>query len=424
MSSQTIEATYLIETPLDPHNVAEIMAGEQSCGTFVRVAGETDALRARAAASILSVEELEPAAHATLSSAFLERKGLTTPPRRARVRLAFPVANVGSNLPTLSATLAGNLFDLGEVTGMRLEDIDMPHSFRSRFDAPKQGIAGTREMAGAAERPLFGTIIKPNVGLSAEETADIVQTLCEAGVDFIKDDEITADPDHAPLAERIPAVMKRIRAYRERTGRNVIMAFNITDETSAMCRHADLVEREGGDCIMASMNWCGLSGMQTLRRHSDLALHAHQNGSGAFARNASHGIGGLAYQVLYRLAGIDHMHVHGTGSKFAVADEEVDLAARRCQMPVAKDGPVSTDSILPVFSSRQWAGTVKRSLQSAGGSDFMLLAGGGILAHPQGPKAGVDSMLDAFAAITQGKDPREQAEPGSALHAAFEFFGE
>ena len=36
------EATYLVETPLDPAKVADIMAGEQSCGTFTRVEGETD----------------------------------------------------------------------------------------------------------------------------------------------------------------------------------------------------------------------------------------------------------------------------------------------------------------------------------------------------------------------------------------------
>ena len=50
MSPDRFEATYLIETPLDPARVAEVMAGEQSCGTFTRVEGETDELRARARA--------------------------------------------------------------------------------------------------------------------------------------------------------------------------------------------------------------------------------------------------------------------------------------------------------------------------------------------------------------------------------------
>ena len=52
MNTQVIRATYLIETPLDPARVAEVMAGEQSCGTFTRVEGETDELRARARAQV------------------------------------------------------------------------------------------------------------------------------------------------------------------------------------------------------------------------------------------------------------------------------------------------------------------------------------------------------------------------------------
>ena len=52
MSANRFEATYLIETPLDPAHVAEVLAGEQSCGTFTRVEGETDALRERARATV------------------------------------------------------------------------------------------------------------------------------------------------------------------------------------------------------------------------------------------------------------------------------------------------------------------------------------------------------------------------------------
>ena len=89
MSSDLVAATYLVETPLDPREVAEIMAGEQSCGTFVRVAGETDALRARAGASILSIEELEPPEHPTLSSAYLTRKG--PPPDVPACNWVFPL---------------------------------------------------------------------------------------------------------------------------------------------------------------------------------------------------------------------------------------------------------------------------------------------------------------------------------------------
>ena len=45
-----LQAVYLIETPLAPARAADVLAGEQSCGTFVKVQGETDALHAAARA--------------------------------------------------------------------------------------------------------------------------------------------------------------------------------------------------------------------------------------------------------------------------------------------------------------------------------------------------------------------------------------
>lgn len=79
-----ILAEYLIETPFDVAQVAAMMAGEQSSGTFVRVAGETDDLRARAAAEVVAIEELEQVAAPSLLSAYVLRKGRGRPlPARA-----------------------------------------------------------------------------------------------------------------------------------------------------------------------------------------------------------------------------------------------------------------------------------------------------------------------------------------------------
>ena len=423
MASERIEASYLIETPLDPRKIADIMAGEQSSGTFVRVANETDELRERAAAEVLSVKELEPAQVPSLASAYLERKAIGGPWRRAHVRVAFPVANIGTNLPTLAATVSGNLYDLGEVTGLKLIDVALPQAYRDRFEQPTMGVAGTRRATDVHDRPLFGTIIKPNVGMRSHEIADVVELLCEAGIDFIKDDEVCANPDHAPINERVPAVMARVRAHRDRTGKHVMVAFNITDETDAMRRHAELVEREGGSCVMASLNWCGLSGVQTLRRATGLAVHGHRNGYGALARHPALGIGFDAYQALYRLAGVDHMHVHGIGGKFSDAADEVKSAARRCLQPLAADASGDGDIVMPAFSSGQWAGTLPVTLDAAGSADFMFMAGGGILAHPDGPAAGIHSLRQAWDALCDGRTLESAASSQSELAAALRFFG-
>jgi len=420
MIADRFEATYLIETPLAPAHVAEVMAGEQSCGTFTRVEGETDALRERARASVEAIDELESVAAPSLPNALLERQGRSGPWRRARVRISFPVANVGANLPTLAATVAGNLYDLGEVSGLRLESLQIPASYRAQFDLPQVGIAGTRQRTGVASGAMVGTILKPNVGFSPAQTAELVTRLCAAGVDFIKDDEVCADPAHAPLAQRVPAVMAAVREHQQRTGKHVMVAFNITDETDAMKRHADLIEREGGSCVMASLNWCGYSALQTLRRHTGLALHGHRNGYGALSRHPLLGISFQAYQTLWRLAGVDHMHVHGLQGKFSQSDDEVIASAQDCYTPLAD---AIDDRVLPAFSSGQWAGTVPATWAAVQSDDLLFMSGGGILAHPGGPAAGVASIRQAWAAAREGAALSDYARSAPELAAALAFFG-
>ena len=59
MNTDRIIATYRVETAHPLARAAEIMAGEQSCGTFIRVPGETDELRANHGARVERITELE-----------------------------------------------------------------------------------------------------------------------------------------------------------------------------------------------------------------------------------------------------------------------------------------------------------------------------------------------------------------------------
>ena len=420
MNSERFHATYTIETPLDPNKVAEIMAGEQSCGTFTRVQGETDELRERARAIVEQVEVVEQTAQPSLPNAWLERRGAKGPWSRAKVRLSFPVGNIGTNLPTLAATVAGNLYDLGETTALRLETLHLPAAYRERFDRPQHGVVGTRRLSGVEQGPLLGTIIKPNVGLSPAQTAELVDQLCRAGVDFIKDDEVCANPEHAPLEERVKAVMAVVREHQQRTGKRVMVAFNISDETDAMRQHADLIEQEGGNCAMVSLNYCGYSAIQTLRRSTSIVLHGHRNGYGAMSRHPLLGISFQAYQVLWRLAGVDHMHVHGLQGKFAQSDEEVVTSALDCLAPLSNE---FDDRVMPAFSSGQWAGTVPATFEAVGSDDLLFMSGGGILAHPNGPEAGVISLRQAWNVAQSGVTLAEHAKQAPELRQALEFFG-
>lgn len=134
------------------------------------------------------------------------------------------------------------------------------------------------------DRPIVRTIIKPNVGLSPEETAELVEELVESGLDFIKNDELIPDPPYSPVKERVEALMDVIHRHKDETGEKVMYACNITGDVNEMRERHDVVKAASGNCIMVSMNSVGLAGFTTLRHHSDLPIHAHRNGWGALSR--------------------------------------------------------------------------------------------------------------------------------------------
>jgi ribulose-bisphosphate carboxylase large chain len=413
-----IEADYLIETAYDPHQAAEAMAGEQSSGTFVPIPGETPELKERSAARIEALEIVEEVNEPTLPGAG-HPKGQEATYRRARVTLSWPIANFGPSLPNLVATVAGNLFELKQFSGLRILDIRLPAPFADAYPGPKFGIAGTRKLAGVEGRPIIGTIVKPSVGFGPEETAALTKTLCEAGIDFIKDDELQSDGPHCPFDERARAVMRVINDHADRTGKKVMFAFNLTGDLDQMRRRHDLVRDLGGTCIMASLNSVGLVGMIELGRFSELPIHAHRNGWGYLSREPMLGWSYVAWQKLWRLAGADHMHVNGLSNKFCEDDESVIASARACLTPMFAEKPCIA---MPVFSSGQSAKQAPGTFAALGTTDLIFAAGGGIMAHPDGPAAGVASLCEAWEAATARVPLAEYAKERPALARALEAY--
>ena len=410
-----LEADYLIETMIDLRAAVEIMAGEQSSGTFVPVPGETPELKARSAARVERIDVLDE----VVSAPSLPTTGAVKPGslRRASVTLSWPMENLGPSLPNLLATVAGNLFELRPFTGLRLEDLRLPQAFADAYPGPRFGIAGTRRLAGVEQRPLIGTIIKPSVGLGPEETASLVQSLCEGGIDFIKDDELQADGPHCPFDDRVRAVMRVINGYADRSGKKVMYAFNLTGDLDQMRHRHDLLVAEGATCLMVSINSVGLVGMIELGRSTQLPIHAHRNGWGALTRHPLLGWSYVAWQKIWRLAGADHMHVNGLANKFSETDDSVIRSARECLSPMFVDKPCLA---LPVFSSGQTVRQAPATFAALGSTDLIVTAGGGIVAHPDGPAAGVRALRDAWDAAVAGVDLAEYAREHPALARALE----
>ena len=64
--SERIHATYWLETGDDPARAAEVIAGEQSSGTFVALPTETPELKARSGARVERLEVLDTASTPSL----------------------------------------------------------------------------------------------------------------------------------------------------------------------------------------------------------------------------------------------------------------------------------------------------------------------------------------------------------------------
>ena len=417
-SRPEFKARYQVESPEPLEKVADTIAGEQSSGTFLTLAGETAELKRRSRARVTSIESLADVDRPSLESAWVARRKRSGPVHRGVIEIAFPIAKVGANLSSLLATVAGNLFELGEVTGLRLLDLDLPSDYAKQFPGPRFGIDGTRAKAGVHGRPMIGTIIKPSIGLTPLETAELVDGLCAAEIDFIKDDELIADPPYAPFEERLHAVMPVLRRHADRLGRMPMYAINISGSIDQMRRRHDDVVRAGGTCVMVSVNWIGHSAVEHLRGYSEVPIHGHRNGWGALTRCAALGIDFVAYQKIWRLAGVDQLHVNGLRSKFWEPDDSVIASAKACLAPWNGVPPA-----MPVFSSGQWAGQAPEMLARLGTTDLMHLAGGGIIGHPDGPAAGVRSIREGWEAAIAGVHLDQYARGHPALAAAIATFG-
>ncbi len=416
--SERFHADYWIETALEPARAAEMMAGEQSSGTFVAVPGETPELKARFAARVESLEIVGEASAPSLPGAAAPKAGGRY--AQARVRISWPLEVIGPSLPNLAATIAGNLFELKALSGIRLLDVHLPAAFAERYSGPRFGVAGTRRLAGVEGRPLIGTIVKPSVGLDPAATADLVGELAEAGLDFIKDDELQSDGPACPFTARVDAVMAAVERAADRHGRKAMVAFNLTGEIDEMRRRHDHVLARGGTCVMVSLNSVGLAGFLGLARHSQLPIHVHRNGWGALSRSPALGWSYPAWSKLWRLAGADHLHVNGLANKFAEADDSVIASARSLSDPLFAHAPMAA---MPVFSSGQTVRQAAGTYAALGSADLIHAAGGGILAHPGGVAEGVEAFQEAWAAAMAGIPIEERAKTNTALAAALAAYG-
>lgn len=413
-----IECTYYIEATTSLEAAADELAGEQTSGTFIKVPGESDQLSERFGGRVLGIE------HQGFVTPSLSTRFATEVVQTGIIRVAYPVDNFGGDLTTLISTIAGNLYELGHLTACRLIDITFPEEFIRQHRGPEFGIRGTRDAVQISDGPLIGTIVKPNIGLDEDGFRSVIRTLLDSGLDFIKDDEINANPAHLPFDRRVSIVTEETERSADKTGRKIPYAFNVAGPLKEIERKHDLVLSNGGQCVMLPVFYQGIATLEHLRELGGLQLHAHRAGFAAISRSKHLGVDFTVWQKILQLAGADHIHASGLQSKFFESDDEVAGNIRDIQAGISD----SLEASMPVLSSGQTVFAAHPTLDKVRSIDVMMLAGGGIIGHPLGAEAGVRSLRQAWDAARAGHTLEEYgqslADSGDfAIARAIEKFG-
>jgi ribulose-bisphosphate carboxylase large chain len=388
-----LRAVYYIETPDDFNKTAELIARMQSTGTWKELNAETNRMTARFGAKVVKAEITG------------EKQGFALPTKHAPaikvscgiVEIDYPVENFGPKISMLLTTVAGEIYDMSELTAVKVLDIKFDDEYLSGFHGPKFGLEGCREIAGAFERPLFGAITKPCVGLSPEEIARMAYEVSKAGADFIKDDELLADAPYNRVIDRVKAVSAGLKRSFEETGKTTMYAFNVTDDPDEVIALHDTVKKYGGRALMFNVMTGGFGVLNKLSRITELPIHCHRDFAVTTFRPKEMGITSTLFTKLTRMCGGDQIQCGGIDGYLFETDDEVAGNISAC---TEKLGNIKKS--LPVSSGGQWAGKLPVNMRIIGNKDFMMLSGGGVFSHPDGGYAGMKSIISAYEAFTKG----------------------
>lgn len=338
-----------------------------------------------------------------------------------QVRIAYPVEvfELGS-IPQIQSSITGNIYGLKELTRLKLLDFEPPEEMAKSFLGPQLGISGVRKLTGVKERPLIGTIVKPKLGLNDSEHAEVAYEAWVGGLDIVKDDENLTSMTFNKYEDRIPKTMEKRDQAEEETGDKKIFFPNITAPVQEMKERADLAIEHGSEYVMIDILTAGWSALQEMREYLDgkkIAIHAHRAQHAAYTRLERHGISMLSIAKFARMAGVDNLHAGTVIGKMEGEKQKTidiyeflrsDFYGLKRTIPVASGGlhPGHVDDLTDIF-----------------GTDFVIQAGGGVHAHPEGTRKGAMAMRQAVEAVEQGLELEEYAEDHEELKKALDKWG-
>ncbi|WP_295786285.1 RuBisCO large subunit C-terminal-like domain-containing protein [uncultured Microbacterium sp.] len=402
-------ATYVLELPVDVDPLARAtrFAVGQTTGTWLPVPGITDELRARHEARVVGISSLPPA----------DTRGVAEPERIGYVvRIAVPTINFGPSLPMLLTTLLGN--DSSTSVEAKLVDLELPDAFATRFRGPAFGVEGLRRLTGVTDRPLLLNMLKPCAGMPPAVAREVFLETARGGIDLIKDDELTADPEYSPVVERVRLFTAAARAAAEETGIETVYIPNVTDRPDRMIDTARRAVDAGARAVMATYATVGYGSLEALAEAVDVPVLGHFAGAAPYFEGPTTGMSApLAMGLLPRLAGADLALVSTPYGGASI--RSLPYVRTVHQMLLPRPGIAPT---MPVIGGGVHPGTVGRYVAELG-TDIVLGAGGAIQGHPGGAAAGVRAMRQAIDAAVAGTPVDEAAAVHEELRTAIDAWG-
>jgi len=404
---------YYFESTIDPEQAAANLCLEQSTAQWKRVGVDED-LRPQFGAKVIELlveRELEKPSYPLLVPSPVKSYG-------CRVKIAHPHGNFGPRIPNLlSAALGEGTFYTSGISVIKLFDIEFPESFLDHFQGPQFGIEGLRDILGVHDRPLFFGVIKPNIGLTPEVSADLAYEGWIGGLDIAKDDEMLGDVLWSPLKKRAVLIGKaRLKSEKE-TGKKKIYLANVTDEVDRLMELHDIAVAGGANALLVNGMTTGLSAVRMLRKHARVPLVGHMPLVAAFTRAPYLGVHSKMVTKLQRLAGFDAYVMPGFGKRMKTPESEVFQNIDACTRPLGH-----IKSTLPVLGGSQWAGSSPELSEKLKSVDFGIVPGRAIFSHPMGPKAGAASLVQAWEAYRNNLSLEQYSQDHPELKAAIKAF--
>ena len=303
------------------------------------------------------------------------------------VEIAFPLENINLEEDGISQILchiAGGQVDILELEQCHVLDITLPEDVEKSFRLkPAYGIDGFRKFNGVVDKPFFGGIIKPKVGMSPEILLEAVKEMVDGGCNFIKEDELLGDPAHCSLSKRVPLITN----WLQKNAPDVIYTFCINGDSPYALERANFVANEGGNGIHINV-WSGLGVYRAIRKQNpDLWIHFQKSGDKFFTdrRAPFH----IYWPVICKIAGwsgADSIHAGMIGGYMNQDDQELKDALK-----------VLWDyNIVPALSCGMHPGLVQYINGLLSSNDWMANVGGAMHGHPMGTLAGGKAMRQAI----------------------------